>query len=335
MPAVNPIKIGLLKKTELAEADRIFRLAFGTFLGIPDPTTFMGDRDLIASRFRARHVKALAARENGRLIGVNLYTVWGAFAFFGPLCVLPEYWDKGVAQKLLEATVAAFDKLTLPRTALFTFPHSAKHVGLYNKFGYWPQQLTALFRYAPEPRSASVPSSLRPSVLGALDKSSSPGCFVPLSDLSRPARDAAITACRKLAHRIDRGLDLTEEIRSLLKQNIGEVLLTYSRNTLDGFAIACHGPGSEGGAEICYVKFAAVRGGAGADDRFDRLLDACEDFARSRGVALEFGASFACEGAYRRLRARGRRPFTHGIAMQRPNQQGFNRPDAYTLSDWR
>jgi N-acetylglutamate synthase-like GNAT family acetyltransferase len=315
------VKIGPIKPAEIPEADRIFRLAFGTFLGIPDPATFMGDRDLVASRIRGKHVEALAARENGRLIGFNMLTTWGSFAFFGPLCVLPKYWDKGVAQKLLESTVAAFDRAELPRTGLFTFPHSAKHVGLYNKFGYWPQQLTALFRYTPEPASGPADPSLRP--------------FVPLSTLSRSEREQAITACRKLAGSIEKGLDLTEEIQSLLRQHTGEVLLTYTRNTLDGFAIACTGPGSEGGSEICYLKFAAVRGAAAADGRFDSLLDACEHFARTRKIALEFGLSFACEAAYRRVRARKLRPFTHGVAMQRPSLPGFYRQDAYVLSDLR
>lgn len=315
------IKIGPIKPAEIPEADRIFRVAFGTFLGIPDPATFMGDRDLVASRIRGKHVEALAARENGRLIGFNLLTTWGSFAFFGPLCVLPEYWDKGVAQKLLESTVASFDRAELPRTGLFTFPHSAKHVGLYNKFGYWPQQLTALFRYTPEPSSGPADPSHRP--------------FAALSALSRAEREQAITACRKLANGIDKGLDLTEEIQSLLRQHAGEVLLTYTRNTLDGFAIACTGPGSEGGSEICYLKFAAVRGGAGADGRFDSLLNVSEDFARRRNVALEFGLSFACEAAYCRIRARKLRPFTHGVAMQRPSDPGFYRPDTYVLGDLR
>ena len=46
MPANLHIKVGLLKKSEVAEAGRIVRLAFGTFLGVPDPLDFMGDRDL-------------------------------------------------------------------------------------------------------------------------------------------------------------------------------------------------------------------------------------------------------------------------------------------------
>src|ERR1700683_2457328 len=155
MSASQPIKVGLLKKSELAEADRIVRLAFGTFLGVPNPLDFMGDRDFMGSRWPASHVKVIAARENGRLIGSNIATRWGSFGFFGPLTVLPEYWDRGVAQRLLEATMTIFDRWGLRHTGLFTFPQSSKHVGLYQKFGYWPRYLTAIMTRTPEANPTS------------------------------------------------------------------------------------------------------------------------------------------------------------------------------------
>src|ERR1017187_1001796 len=99
------IKVGPLKRSELAEADRIIRLAFGTFLKLPNPTDFMGDRNFLTPRWRSANVKTIAAREGGRLIGSNVITRWGSFGFFGPLTVLPEYWDRGVAQRLLESTM--------------------------------------------------------------------------------------------------------------------------------------------------------------------------------------------------------------------------------------
>jgi hypothetical protein len=78
------IKVGPLKQSELKEADRIVRLAFGTFLGLPNPLDFMGDRTFVAPRWRSTHIKVIAARDGDRLFGSNVATRWGSFGFFGP-----------------------------------------------------------------------------------------------------------------------------------------------------------------------------------------------------------------------------------------------------------
>src|SRR5579863_9935843 len=83
MSTSQPIKVGPLKQSELGEADRIVRLAFGTLLGLPNPLDFMGDRNFMSPRWRSGHVKVIAAREGGRLIGSNVATQWGSFGFFG------------------------------------------------------------------------------------------------------------------------------------------------------------------------------------------------------------------------------------------------------------
>jgi GNAT superfamily N-acetyltransferase len=317
MPTSQAIKIGPLKQSELEEADRIVRLAFGTFLGLPNPLDFMGDRTFMAPRWRSPHVKALAARDGGRLIGSNLVTRWGSFGFFGPLTVLPEYWNRGVAKQLLASTMTIFDGWGLRHTGLFTFAQSAKHVGLYQSFGYWPRYLTAVMTFTPEAKAQRAPAP------------------VLLSTLKKEQREQAIQACARLTLRIDKGLDLTGEIRAVLAQRTGDIVLTYTRGTLDAFAVCLHGPGSEGGEKICYTKFGAARGGAGAGERFDTLLDACEAFASSRGVPVEAGVNAAREDAYRRMRSRGYQVAIQGVAMQRPHADGFNRADAYIIDDWR
>lgn len=325
MPAKELMKVGPLKREELSEADRIVRLAFGTALRMPNPLDFMGDRSLVVPRWGMPNVKMIAAREGGRLVGSNVVTRWGSFGFFGPLTVLPEYWGRGVAQQLLRATMAVFDRWDLRHTGLFTFAESAKHVGLYQKFGYWPCYLTALMKHTPE---AALPRDGRSADAPA-------DAPVRLSSLSRSRREAAIEASAKLTGKIEKGLDLTDEIRASLKPNRGETMLIYTHGVLDGFAVCLTGPGSEGGKATCYVKFAAARGGPGGGPRFDRLLDACEAFACSRGVDLETGVNMARVDACRRLRAHGYRPTVQGVAMQRPHRAGFNRPGVYVMDDWR
>lgn len=313
------VRIGLLRESEVEEAARIVRLAFGTFLGLPEPMQFMGDRDLMTPRWRARNTKVLAARIDGRLVGSNVITRWGSFGFFGPLTVLPEFWDRGVAQRLMEDTVKVLDGWKLRQSGLFTFAQSAKHVGLYNKFGFWPGYLTALMQHAP---ATGAPAS----------NGSTP---VLLSSVKKSQREEAIRGCARLTNRVDKGLDLSDEIRAVLSQGVGEVVMIESRSKLDGFAVCMIGPGSEGGAKTCYVKFGVVRGGDGADARFDRLLDAIDGFVVSRGADVEAGVNLARRAAYTRMRAHGYKTMIQGVAMHRPHGDGFNRADVYVMDDWR
>ncbi|HCU92947.1 MAG TPA: hypothetical protein DHU96_09495 [Actinobacteria bacterium] len=60
-----------LTGSDLAEADRICRVAFGTFVGMPEPEQFFGDADLVQTRWKADPAAALAAEVDGRLVGSN------------------------------------------------------------------------------------------------------------------------------------------------------------------------------------------------------------------------------------------------------------------------
>jgi hypothetical protein len=83
------------------------------------------------------------------------------------------------------------------------------------------------------------------------------------------------------------------------------------------------------------VQFAAARPGKGAGERFEALLSACEALALSRGVPLEAGVNLAQKDAAERMRKRGFRSVTHGVAMMRPHAEGVYRRDGYVLGDLR
>jgi GNAT superfamily N-acetyltransferase len=86
----------------------------------------------------------LGADLHGELVGSNFAANWGSVGFFGPLTVRPDLWDRGIASRLLESTMELFDGWNTKHAGLFTFAHSPKHIGLYQKFGFWPQFLTAI-----------------------------------------------------------------------------------------------------------------------------------------------------------------------------------------------
>jgi predicted N-acetyltransferase YhbS len=143
------IRIRSLRHDEVPAADRILRLAFGTFLGVSDPTQTFGDSDFAFTRYGAAPDAALAAEADGKLVGSNFVTNWGSFGFFGPLSVEPKLWEQKVAQRLLEPTMEMFKKWGCRHTGLFTFSHSPKHAALYQKFGYWARFLTPVMSKQP------------------------------------------------------------------------------------------------------------------------------------------------------------------------------------------
>jgi GNAT superfamily N-acetyltransferase len=311
------ITIRPLRESDLPEADRIYRLAFGTFIGLPDPMRFAGDADYVKTRWLADPSSALGAESASELIGSNFLTNWGSVGFFGPLTIRPDFWDKGVASRLLEPTMDIFVEWGTKLTGLYTFAESAKHVHLYQKFGFWPQFLTA-------------------AMTKPVDQTLTASSWSGFSEMAGQERDGCLKTCAELTGAIYEGLNVEREIRAVAEQKLGETVLVWDGSRLAGFAVCHCGAGSEAGSGALYVKFGASRPGLAAEHNFSRLLDACEAFAASQGLEkLVAGVSTARVAAYRRMLARGFRSFTQGVAMLRSEDQGYNRPDVYVIDDWR
>jgi GNAT superfamily N-acetyltransferase len=306
-----------MTEPDLPEAWRIVRTAFGTFFGVPDPANFWADRDLVYNRFGAEHIAAFAAEEDDVVVGSNFATRWGSVGFFGPITTRPDLWNRGIAQPLVAAACEAFEGWQLSHQALFTFPHSTKHVHLYGKFGFYPRFLTAIM--------------------------SAPAQAGPLPDYSRystlapPGRQAAEEASYALTDELYDGLDLRGEIRHVAARNLGDTVLVWDgASRLAGFAVCHWGLASEAGADFLYVKFGAVRSGAGAAERFDTLLDRCSALAAEVGMGKVLaGVNLAHEEAFRQMKTRGFRAEVQGVSMHRGNEAGYSRAGVYVLDDWR
>jgi GNAT superfamily N-acetyltransferase len=297
-----------MRESDLLEAARVFRVAFGTFMGLPDPDTFAADRDYMATRFHAHAGATLAAEIDGKFVASNIVTIWGSFGFFGPLTVKPEWWGKGVAQALLVRTMELFADKNVRDAALFTFVQSPRHLALYQKFGFWPGFL-----------------------VGMMGKRVNIGSESPWAEYSE---DAAAD-CVALTDSIYEGLDVRAEIRAVAEQGLGETVMVWG-DALEAFAVCHCGAGTEAGAGNCYIKFAAVRPGAGVADRFDRLLDACESMAAGRGLTrIEAGINFERLDAYQQLLRRGFVVERQALAMHLRGRRAYNRHDTFVLDDLR
>ncbi|HJP90994.1 MAG TPA: GNAT family N-acetyltransferase [Pyrinomonadaceae bacterium] len=311
------ITVRPLEESDLPAADKIMRLAFGTFIGLPDPMTFMGDANYVRTRWNADPSRAFAAEVNGELAGSNFATNWGSVGFFGPLTIRPDFWDRGVGKRLMEPVMQLFDKWGTKHAGLFTFPHSQKHVGLYQRFGFWPRFLTAMMAKPVEGTTRGTN-------------------WTRFSEVPANEHEAILGACREVTDATYEGLDVQHEIRAVAAQDLGDTVLLSDDNQLKGLAVCHVGPGTEAGSDVCYIKFAAVRPGQMAEQEFSRLLDACEELALSRGVSrLTGGVNTARHEAYQKMLARGFRTYMQGVVMSRPNEAGYNRTGVYLIDDWR
>jgi predicted N-acetyltransferase YhbS len=311
------VTIRPLQERELETADRIFRVAFGTFLGMPNPEAFAGDSDAVRTRWKADPTRVFAAEVDGELVGSNVASNWGSVGFFGPLTIRPDLWDRGIGKLLMEPIMEKFSEWGTRHAGLFTFPHSPKHLYLYQKYGFYPRFLTALLS---KPVTASASASNRST----------------LSEVSKSEQAAVLQACREVTEAIYEGLDVRGEIQAVQEQRLGETVLLWNGSHLVGFA-CCHcGAGTEAGTGTCYIKFGAVLPGPGAAERFDQLLRVCEAEALSKGLShLMAGVNLGREEAYRQLLASGFRAAMMGIAMERPNESGYNHSGVYLIDDWR
>jgi GNAT superfamily N-acetyltransferase len=318
MNTPNPeIRIRPLREIDLPTADRVMRLAFGTFIGLPDPAAFMGDGDYVHTRWRAAPDAAFAAEVAGEIVGSNFATNWGSCGFFGPLTIRPDLWDRGVAQRLMEPVMTCFERWRTRHAGLFTFAQSAKHLALYQKFGFWPRFLTAVMS-KPVQRTAQAISSSR------------------FSELPDNEKESALTACRDLTNAVFEGLDVTREIRAVADQGLGDTVLLWDNSRLAGLAVCHCGPGTEAGSGTCYVKIGAARPGISSEAWFTALLSSVEQLAHARGLSrLVAGVNTGRDGAYRTMLNHGFRTDMLGVSMHRPNDEGYSRTGVFVLDDWR
>jgi GNAT superfamily N-acetyltransferase len=310
------VRVRPLVEGDLDEADRIFRVAFGTFLGAPDPEGFFGDADYVRTRWKADPSAAFGAELNGRLIATNFATNWGSVGFFGPLTVEPAYWDQAIGHHLLDSTMDLFTAWKTQHIGLFTFAQSAKHVGLYQKYGFWPRFLTAIMSRPVD--SIPYPSSTR------------------VSEVDAKARGDVLEDIDELTNDVYPGLNVTREINAVLTQQLGDTVLIDDSAGLQAVAVCHVGPGTEAGGGTCYIKFGAVRPGPGAERLFNVLIDACHGLAAERGAStIVAGANAGRDNAWRSLADRGFRRDLQGVAMHRPNEAGYSTSDSYVIDDWR
>lgn len=306
-----------LLETDLAAADRVMRLAFGTFFGSPDPAETFGDVRFLQHRWKADPSAAFVAEANQEVVGSNIAVNWGSVGFLGPLTVRPDYWDSGVGSQLMEPVMACFDRWHTRHVGLFTFAQSPKHIGLYQKFGFYPRFLTAIMNKGVGQITCDFD-------------------WTRYSETLPDERAPVLKAVCQLTDALYEGLDVTSEMESVTSLGVGDTVLVWEDGQLAGLAICHTGAGTEAGSDTCYVKFGAARPGARVARDFGQLLCACEALASTQKLSrLMAGMNLARQAAYQIMMDHGFRIGFTGVAMEKPNTADYNRQDAYVIDDWR
>ncbi len=313
-PIIRP-----MRQEDLAAADRVYRIAFGTRFRLPDPSQFRGDAQAVRTRWATDASTAFVAELDNTLVGGACAMDWGSVLIVGPIFVHPDQSGRGIARLLVEKIVELADARATKVSGLFTFPESATHLRLYESFGFTSQALTPVMSKTPD---------------ASRSRTGAPAAGTLFSKLAPAEREAALRQCGRVTDAILPGFNLAREIEAVASMKLGDTILLGSGDGIRGLAICHFGAGSEGGSGALFVKFAAVRPHAEQD--FVALLDSCEGLACAVGAGrIEAGTNTARSGAYDIMRARGFRAGLVGVAMHRPNGPGYNRPDVFAIDDWR
>lgn len=131
----SPIEIRKgTNESEIPLLDALIVKAFSAHFGRD-----IGSDASFAHRCMNRACKVWVAESGSKIVGVIYLTMWGSFAFFGPVCIEPTMWGRGIAQKLVAAAMDAAKTEGVKGVAIFTMPDSTKHIHLYSKFNLTPR----------------------------------------------------------------------------------------------------------------------------------------------------------------------------------------------------
>ena len=116
----------------------------------------------------------------------------------------------------------------MQHAGLVTPAHSPKHMGLYQKYGFWPRFLTAVM-------SKPVAPGTRP------------GSWTRYAELPEREQAVCLRACLAVTESVYPGLEVEREIRTVHTQALGDTVLLWEDQELVGLAVCHCGTGTEAG----------------------------------------------------------------------------------------
>ena len=277
---VPKVQIRRVRKGDLSKVRDVFEQSFGDFLerqlGTRPRQAFNGAQYVHHRWLMEPWGCFVAEEDNAKIVGAALAVTWGTVGLLGPVAVLTHYHNQTIAQQLIRAVQEFFDENKATLHGVVTYPHSAKHLALFHKFGYRPKSLTAVMSRALD----------RPGTRPVLPKPPKGTLTVRrFSALEETKKKAALARFHRITNAICRGMDLAKEVEIVDGLALGDTLLLERGAELIGFAIY-HTPGvSEAPTGALYVKYLAIDPRQRKVEHLEQFVSSIEDLAQEHGLA--------------------------------------------------
>ena len=325
------VQIRRVRKGDLAKVRDVFEQSFGDFLerqlGTRPRQAFNGAQYVHHRWLMEPWGCFVAEEDNAKIVGAALAVTWGTLGLLGPVAVLTHYHNQTIAQQLIRAVQEFFDENKATLHGAVTYPHSAKHLALFHKFGYRPKSLTAVMSRALD----------RPGIRPVLPKPAKGSLSVRrFSTLEETKKKAALARFHRLTNAINRGVDLSKEVEIVDGLALGDTLLLERGAELIGFAVY-HTPGvSEAPTGAVYVKYLAIDRRHRKVEHLEQFISAIEDLAQEHGlprVILPVYLRYWL--AYSTLVRCGYQVDFTMVRMQKGKPEDYEDPADLLLDDWR
>ena len=213
----------------------------------------------------------------GAIAAFNIVHRSGIEGWMGPLAVRDDCQGAGQGKLIVRTGVELLKRSGCTVIGLETMPRTMDNIGFYSRLGFVPSRITVTL---------------------TVDAVALPRAPRLLSSLGSTARDSAIRECAVLVNEVLPGFDYTREIELTDELSLGDTLLMYQGDTLEGFALCHSAPLVEGRTkeELRLLK-AVVR----EESAFDRMLVQLADLAHRTATAR---VAIRLQGDYASLFAR-------------------------------
>lgn len=215
-----------------------------------------------------------------RLVAFNIAHRSGVEGWMGPLAVRAEWQGTGLGKLIVTRGMEFLRARGCSVIGLETMPRTMDNIGFYSRLGFVPSRMTVTFSVEAQRARCAL-----------------------LSQLGVADADAAVQGCAQLMQRLQPGVDFSREIALTRLLGIGDTVLLFGRDGVEGFALCHEAPLIEGRSrdELRVLKLAVADVALMAP-----LMTAVGGYARECGIAR---AAVRVQGdypeAYRYLVAAG------------------------------